>query len=594
MRQVESALGGAGAAGDGKLPDWALEELDKLLEPLSQLERTSPWGSRLLRLHRPAAGDGAAAPPGEPAPAVDSLRGRGNESFKRGDYLAAKQSYSAALQEEPGNPGLLSNRAAACMMLGEWEAACEDAGEAAKLDPSNAKAHERRLRCLLFRDRLQDGLVECQKRAQGLSTAQSAGQEWKAFMATSHRLSQHLSTVQQIDPILRDPAKKASTKPADQVILEVDKMLDQLSEMERKSPWGRRLRLCKLQALLLPAAGTSGQDQEERKEWAEWALDLAQALAAESPGSADAEHWRARCLLRLGRRQSAREALKEAMRLTDGDHPLTEEFLDGLRTSERMKEEGNEAFKRKDWDAAIGLYDAAISADRHRLDAAFSSALFCNRAAARAKKKQSAGALEDVSMAIALTPAYTKALFRRGILYMELERYREAAADFEQVHRLDASFVGLPQWRSRAKRWQMNPPARNHYGVLGLGIDASQADVKKAYKTLALKWHPDKNPDKSEGSDKVFKDIQMAFEVLSDPKKKEAFDGVDAEIFQDDCNADFFAGTSDYGGVGGMKFNPGGFAGPADFGNTGGGAGFNSYSGWNAPGFGRPTSYRPG
>ena len=61
------------------------------------------------------------------------------------------------------------------------------------------------------------------------------------------------------------------------------------------------------------------------------------------------------------------------------------------------------------------------------------------------------------------------------------------------------------------------------YDVLELTLDCSSDDIKKSYKKLAMKYHPDKNPDNSEALEK-FKQITEAYETLSDPEKREAYD----------------------------------------------------------------------
>lgn len=81
---------------------------------------------------------------------------------------------------------------------------------------------------------------------------------------------------------------------------------------------------------------------------------------------------------------------------------------------------------------------------------------------------------------------------------------------------------------------------KDYYEVLGISRDASEGDIKKAYRKSAMKYHPDKNKGNKEAEEK-FKDINEAYQVLSDPEKKEQFDRF---------------GTTDFNGGG---FGAGGF-----------------------------------
>ncbi len=65
--------------------------------------------------------------------------------------------------------------------------------------------------------------------------------------------------------------------------------------------------------------------------------------------------------------------------------------------------------------------------------------------------------------------------------------------------------------------------ARDYYEVLGIARDADPETVKKAYRKLALQFHPDRNPDDKAAEDK-FKEASEAYEVLSDPSKRQAYD----------------------------------------------------------------------
>jgi molecular chaperone DnaJ len=66
--------------------------------------------------------------------------------------------------------------------------------------------------------------------------------------------------------------------------------------------------------------------------------------------------------------------------------------------------------------------------------------------------------------------------------------------------------------------------AEDYYKTLGVERDASFDEIKKAYRKLALKYHPDQNKDSQKESEAKFKEVSEAYSVLSDPKKKETFD----------------------------------------------------------------------
>ena len=89
---------------------------------------------------------------------------------------------------------------------------------------------------------------------------------------------------------------------------------------------------------------------------------------------------------------------------------------------------------------------------------------------------------------------------------------------------------------------------RDFYTVLGVNRDASDEDIKKAYRKLAMKHHPDRNPD-DKTSEEKFKEAKAAYEILSDAKKRAAYDqfghaGVDPSVGFGAAGARFRAGPA--------------------------------------------------
>ena len=108
---------------------------------------------------------------------------------------------------------------------------------------------------------------------------------------------------------------------------------------------------------------------------------------------------------------------------------------------------------------------------------------------------------------------------------------------------------------------------RDYYEVLGIGRTASESDIKKSYRQMALKYHPDKNPDDKESEEK-FKEASEAYEVLRDPKKRQVYDqfgheGLRGQGFQgftgaEDIFSSFGDIFSDFFGGGGQRRPPSG------------------------------------
>jgi DnaJ family protein B protein 4 len=71
-----------------------------------------------------------------------------------------------------------------------------------------------------------------------------------------------------------------------------------------------------------------------------------------------------------------------------------------------------------------------------------------------------------------------------------------------------------------------------YYDILELKSDVNENDIKKAYKKLAFKWHPDKNPDNKEEAEIKFKEVAKAYEILSNIEKRKLYDKLGKDVFE--------------------------------------------------------------
>lgn len=136
---------------------------------------------------------------------------------------------------------------------------------------------------------------------------------------------------------------------------------------------------------------------------------------------------------------------------------------------------------------------------------------------------------------------------------------------------------------------------RDYYEILGIDRSADASTIKKAYRKLAKKYHPDSNPNNAEAAEK-FKDVTEAYEILSDPEKKKLYDQYGSAAFDGTGSAN---GAGGFGGANGgwQEFHFNGGSGGMDdmfgdiFGNMFGGGGGSSrksrgFSGFSGGHFG--------
>ena len=130
---------------------------------------------------------------------------------------------------------------------------------------------------------------------------------------------------------------------------------------------------------------------------------------------------------------------------------------------------------------------------------------------------------------------------------------------------------------------------KDYYKILGISKSATDDEIKKAYRKLAMKYHPDRNKD-DKAAENMFKDISEAYAVLSNKEKRQQYDMFGSEGFQNKYSQEEIFRDFDFGSI----FSEFGFGGRGrgSFGNIFGGMGGNAFKGGGSP-FNGAFSGRP-
>lgn len=224
----------------------------------------------------------------------------------------------------------------------------------------------------------------------------------------------------------------------------------------------------------------------------------------------------------------------------------------------------NKLYNDRAFEKAIGAYSLAltIATDAARpvnTSARDLATLHYNRARARYRLSQHCAAVEDCTAALNHDGTYRNALAQRAECYMSLFDFDRAARDFQGLLDSDPSDR---QWLRRLVDAKAGRDM-SHYGVLGVPRGADAAAIKRAYRFLCLRWHPDKHSDSPEDVTRAhtaFKRINDAWECLSDTYKRMIYD-LDPKSQVGTPHFDVHAaGAAAAGGAGGSKANGAGAA----------------------------------
>ncbi|XP_062120752.1 dnaJ homolog subfamily C member 7 isoform X2 [Drosophila sulfurigaster albostrigata] len=446
----------------------------------------------------------------------------GNDQYKAQNYPSALKLYSDAISLCPDSAAYYGNRAACYMMLLNYNSALTDARHAIRLDPSFEKAYVRVAKCCL-------ALGDIIGTEQAVKTVAELDSQSKA-------LSSEQQAVQKLRQLETTIQSNYDSQAYRNVVFYLDSAL-------KLAPACLRYRLLKAECLAY-----LGRCDE--------ALDLAVGVMKLDSNSADAIYVRGLCLYYTDNLEKGILHFERALQL-DPDHHKSKKMRSKCKQLKEMKENGNMLFKSGRYREAHVVYTDALKIDEHNKD--INSKLLYNRALVNTRISALREAVADCNRVLELNAQYLKALLLRARCHGDLEKFEEAVADYETALQLEKT-PEIKRLLRDAKFALKKSKRKDYYKILGIARNATEDEIKKAYRKKALVHHPDRHAGSSlevrQDEEIKFKEVGEAYAILSDARKKQRYDS--GQDIEEQEQADFdpnqmFRSFFQFGGGGGRN-----------------------------------------
>lgn len=265
----------------------------------------------------------------------------------------------------------------------------------------------------------------------------------------------------------------------------------------------------------------------------------------------------------LGDHELSLSEVRECLKL-DQDHKRCFAHYKQVKKLNKLIESAEELIKDGRYTDAISKYESVMKTepDVHEYTIR-SKERICH---CFSKDEKPVEAIRVCSEVLQVEPDNVNALKDRAEAYLIEEMYDEAIQDYETAQEHNENDQQIREGLEKAQRLLKQSQRRDYYKILGVKRNAKKQEIIKAYRKLALQWHPDnfQNEEEKKKAEKKFIDIAAAKEVLSDPEMRKKFDDgedpLDAESQQGGGGNPFHRSWNSWQG-----FNPFSSGGPFRF-----------------------------
>lgn len=445
---------------------------------------------------RPFSKTVAAAPALPPSPTnalAEEKSALAKQAFERGDHARALALYSEAINLSPETaPYYISRAAIYVTSLRNFSEAVMDYRHAVDLEPGNVQWHVYAAKSYLMLGKVEQALE---------------------VLRSNDQLQQH--------PTIQNELSRC---------LNIQLLQERIQDSVLRFDWNQTLALLDEAATL----ATGGVDYPTR-----WAMSKSEALmqlnrhfeaeallnvlAQKEPHNPRIFYSRALLYYAFGDFTRTHDSLKHALQV-EPDHVESKALIKASALLERLKDEGNAKFQAGDMDAALQAYTQALAITPPSRST--SAKLYSNRASTHARLSKFNEAIEDCTLALQFDPNWVKVLVKRAEYCQKLGNYEQAIADLENALWLDMSNTEVPRRLEEVRKSLVRSHQIDYYKVLEVPVGADMGEIKRAYKALALRLHPDRNINTANRDDleRHFKLVREAFDLLSDPEKRQEYD----------------------------------------------------------------------
>ncbi|XP_057475480.1 dnaJ protein P58IPK homolog [Actinidia eriantha] len=408
--------------------------------------------------------------------------------------LLLLQPLVSALDGKPGDAAELFGRVSQSIKVKRYSEALDDLNAAIEADPTLSEAYWHRASILRQLCRYEDSENNYKKFLEMKPGNSAAEKELSQLLQAQSALETAKSLFDSGD----------MTKPLhyiDKVVLVF-------------SPACSRAKLLKVR-LLLAAKDYSG------------AIAETGYILKEDENNLDALLLRGRAYYYLADHDVASRHFQKGLR-SDPEHSELKKAYFGLKNLLKKTKSAEDNVNKGKLRLAVEDYKAALALDPNHL--AHNIHLHLGLCNILVKLGRGKDAVSSCTEALNIDEELVEALVQRGEAKLLIEDWEGAVADLKSAAEKSPQDMNIREVLMRAEKSLKLSQRKDWYKILGVSKTASVSEIKRAYKKLALQWHPDKNVDNREEAEAKFREIAAAYEVLGDEDKRTRYDrGEDIE-----------------------------------------------------------------